>query len=93
MSANSKLKTRVAELELVNDLFRSRVNELEQSEANARQKEITRREVEAQLKVYLTDSTKREDELKRKLDEAERELGELRGDHQRKKVRVSDLTE
>lgn len=93
MSANSKLKTRVAELELVNDLFRSRVNELEQSEANARQKEITRREVEAQLRVYLSESTKREEDLKRKLDETEREINELRGDHQRKKVRVSDLTE
>lgn len=93
MSANSKLKTRVAELELVNDLFRSRVNELEQSEANARQKEITRREVEAQLRVYLSESTKREEDLKRKLDETEREISELRGDHQRKKVRVSDLTE
>lgn len=93
MSANSKLKTRVAELELVNDLFRSRVSELEQSETNARQKEITRREVEAQLRQFLSDSAKREEELKRKLDETERELGELRGDHQRKKVRVSDLTE
>ncbi|KAL0637264.1 GATA zinc finger protein 3 [Maublancomyces gigas] len=93
MTANSKLKTRVAELELVNDLFRSRVNELEQSEANARQKEITGREVEAQLRVYLTDSAKREEDLKRKLDETEREINELRGDHQRKKVRVSDLTE
>lgn len=69
------------------------MNELEQSEANARQKEVTRREVEAQLRVYLTDSAKREEELKRRLDEAERELNELRGDHQRKKVRVSDLTE
>ncbi|KAH0612562.1 uncharacterized protein H6S33_008942 [Morchella sextelata] len=93
MSTNSKLKTRVAELELVNDLFRTRVNELEQSEANARQKEITRREVEAQLRVLLSDSTKREEELKRKLEDAERELNEFRGDHQRKKVRVSDLTE
>lgn len=95
MNANSKLKTRVAELELVNDLFRSRVNELEQSEANARQKEITRREVEAQLRIYLNDSAKREEELKRKLDETERELSELRGGSPRKKVRVSvsDLTE
>lgn len=93
MSANSKLKTRVAELELVNDLFRSRVNELEQSEANARQKEITGREVEAQLRVYLSEGSKREEDLKRKLEETEREINELRGDHQRKKVRVSDLTE
>jgi GATA-binding protein len=71
------------------------VNELEQSEANARQKEITRREVEAQLRIYLNDSAKREEELKRKLDETERELSELRGGSPRKKVRVSvsDLTE
>jgi len=83
----------VAELELVNDLFRGRVNELETSEANARRAEITRREVEAQLRLFLDASTKREEELKRKLDDAERELTDLRGDQQRKKVRVSDLTE
>ncbi|CUS09113.1 unnamed protein product [Tuber aestivum] len=93
ISANNKLKTRVAELELVNDLFRGRVSELETSEANARRAEITRREVEAQLRVCLDASTKREEELKRKLDDAERELTDLRGDQPRKKVRVSDLTE
>lgn len=83
----------MAELELVNDLFRGRVTELETSEANVRRAEITRREVEAQLRLFLDASTKREDELKRKLDDAERELTDLRGDQQRKKVRVSDLTE
>ncbi|KAG0128029.1 hypothetical protein HOY82DRAFT_580361 [Tuber indicum] len=93
ISANNKLKTRVAELELVNDLFRGRVSELETSEANARRAEITRREVEAQLRLCLDASVKREEELKRKLDDAERELTDLRGDQQRKKVRVSDLTE
>jgi GATA-binding protein, other eukaryote len=93
IGANNKLKTRVAELELVNDLFRGRVSELETSEANARRAEITRREVEAQLRLFLDASTKREEELKRKLDDAERELTDLRGDQQRKKVRVSDLTE
>jgi GATA-binding protein, other eukaryote len=93
ISANNRLKTRVAELELVNDLFRGRVSELETSEANARRAEITRREVEAQLRLCLEASTKREEDLKRKLDEAERELTDLRGEQQRKKVRVSDLTE
>ncbi|KAL7276502.1 GATA zinc finger protein 3 [Rhizina undulata] len=92
ITANKKLKTRVAELELVNDLFRGRVGELETSEANARRAEITRREVETQLRICLDQSTKREEDLKRRLDETERELHELRGDHPRKKVRVSDLT-
>jgi len=89
---NNKLKTRVAELELVNDLFRGRVGELENSEANARRSEISRREVESHLRYSLEAANKREDELKRKLDDAERELSDLRGDPPRKKVRVSDLT-
>jgi GATA-binding protein len=88
---NNRLKTRVSELELVNDLFRGRVAELEQSEASAKRAEICRREVETQLRQGLDAATKREEGLKRKLDERERELDEYRG--QRKKVRVSDLTQ
>ena len=45
IAVNNKLKTRVAELELVNDLFRGRVSELESSEAAARRAEIGRKEV------------------------------------------------
>ncbi|KAI5781251.1 hypothetical protein EDC01DRAFT_619861, partial [Geopyxis carbonaria] len=92
INTNNKLKTRVAELELVNDLFRSRVTELENSEANIRRAEISRREVETQLRLCLDSAQKKEGELKRRLEDTERELQEVRGDRLRKKVRVSDLT-
>lgn len=92
INTNNKLKTRVAELELVNDLFRGRVGELEHCEANARRAESGRREIEAQLRQCLDASIRREEDLKRKLDNAERELSDHRGEHQSKKVRVSDLT-
>lgn len=93
IAANNRLKTRVAELELVNDLFRGRVGELENSEANARRAEINRKEAEVHLRQCLDAATKREETLKRKVDDLEKELAEYRGEAQtRKKVRVSDLT-
>lgn len=88
---NNRLKTRVSELELVNDLFRGRVSELESSEANARRAEISRREAEVHLRQCLDSATRREEDLKRKLECMERELEGYRGET-RKKVRVSDLT-
>jgi GATA-binding protein len=45
---NNTLRTRVNELEVINDLFRGRVNELEKSEQDARQElEALKREVES----------------------------------------------
>ncbi|KAF2127731.1 GATA type zinc finger protein Asd4 [Dothidotthia symphoricarpi CBS 119687] len=52
---NTALKTRVSEMELINDLFRTRVNELEQSEQAAR-------ETQAKLMQEIED-------LKRRLDD------------------------
>ncbi|KAK6537507.1 hypothetical protein TWF694_011691 [Orbilia ellipsospora] len=93
MQENTQLKTRVSELELVNDLFRGRLGELETSEANTRRSEITRREIDAQLRINIDEGLKREDDLKRKIRDLESELSELREQdaHQRKKMRVSDL--
>ncbi|KAK6346760.1 hypothetical protein TWF696_006871 [Orbilia brochopaga] len=93
MQENTKLKTRVSELELVNDLFRGRVGELESSEANSRRSEITRREIDAQLRINIDEGLRREEDLKRKIRELESELTEMREQdaHQRKKMRVSDL--
>ncbi|KAI5809205.1 GATA transcription factor [Pyronema omphalodes] len=71
---NSRLTTRVNELELVNDLFRTRVSELENSENSTKRAEVCRREVEVQLRQHLEASQAREGELKRKLDEYERRL-------------------
>ncbi|KAF3184010.1 hypothetical protein TWF751_000027 [Orbilia oligospora] len=93
MQENTKLKTRVSELELVNDLFRGRVVELENGEANSRRSEITRREIDAQLRINIDEGLRREEDLKRKLRDLESELAEMREQdaHQRKKMRVSDL--
>jgi GATA-binding protein len=76
IAQNSSLKTRVSELEVINELFRGRVTQLEQDESNARRGEEMRRE----------------NQLKRRLDDMERELGELRdGAPRPKKMRVADM--
>ncbi|QUC20261.1 uncharacterized protein UV8b_04502 [Ustilaginoidea virens] len=85
---NSSLKTRVSELEVINELFRGRLSQLEQQEAAARrgqevagveqtqlreQLEATQQS-ETQLRAQLEDSHRRENILKRRLDELELEL-------------------
>lgn len=89
---NSSLKTRVSELEVINELFRGRLSQLEQQEAAARrgqevagveqtqlrsQLEATK-ESEAQLRAHLDDSHRRENSLKRRLDDLELELKEAK---------------
>lgn len=85
---NSSLKTRVSELEVINELFRGRLSQLEQQEAAARRgQEVAGveqtqlrseleiyKETEAQLRAQLEDSHRRENNLKRRLDELESEL-------------------
>lgn len=88
IAQNSSLKTRVSELELIHELFRGRLGQLEQQEAAARrghevagveqdqlrsQLEITQHS-EAQLLARLDDSHRRENSLKRRLDDLELEL-------------------
>lgn len=87
---NSSLKTRVRELELINELFRGRLSQLEQQEAAARrghevagvEQTQLRTQLEAsqesenQLRTQLEDSHRRENSLKRRLDELELELKE-----------------
>lgn len=89
---NSSLKTRVSELEVINELFRGRLSQLEQQEAAARRgQEVAGveqtqlrteleiyKESEAQLRAQLEDSHRRENILKRRLDELELELNEAR---------------
>jgi GATA-binding protein len=88
IAANSSLKTRVRELELINELFRGRLSQLEQQEAAARRghevadSEQTglraqleeSRESEAHLRGQLEETHRRENSLKRRLDELELEL-------------------
>ncbi|KAH0597332.1 hypothetical protein MHUMG1_04709 [Metarhizium humberi] len=85
---NSSLKTRVSELEVINELFRGRLSQLEQQEAAARHgQEIAgveqtqlrtqldaSQETVTQLQTQLEDSHRRENNLKRRLDELELEL-------------------
>ncbi|KAG5980206.1 hypothetical protein E4U55_004279 [Claviceps digitariae] len=89
---SSSLKTRVSELEVINELFRGRLSQLEQQEAAARrgqevagveQTQLREQleaalESEAQLRAQLEDSHRRENNLKRRLDELELELQALR---------------
>ena len=65
------MKTRVSELEVINDLFRGRVTELEKSEKDARQAEEIRREEVQRLRKEVEELRQREETLKRKLDEPE----------------------
>ena len=93
IAQNSALKTRVSELEVINELFRGRLSQLEQQEAAARHgQEIAgveqtqlRTQLEAiqegenLLRTQLDDSHRRENNLKRRLDELELELKAVRG--------------
>lgn len=89
---NSSLKTRVSELEVINELFRGRVQQLEQDEANARRGEEMRRASESTLMARLEESQRRENQLKRRLDDLERELHETKeGAPPAKKMRVADM--
>jgi len=92
IAQNSSLKTRVSELEVINELFRGRVTQLEQDESNARRGEEMRRESEHNLMSRLEESQRRENQLKRRLDDVERELSELKeGAPRAKKMRVADM--
>lgn len=92
IAQNSSLKTRVSELEVINELFRGRVTQLEQDETNARRGEEMSLEKERILMNKLEESQRRENQLKRRLDDVERELNELRdGAPRAKKMRVADM--
>jgi GATA-binding protein len=77
---NTALKTRVSEMELINDLFRNRVSELETSESQARA-------TEAGLRAELEAVQQRERELKRRIEEIEEESP------RHKKMKMSDLVD
>lgn len=87
---NSHLKTRVSELEVINDLFRGRVAELEQSEQEARRNESIAKEEAARYKADLDTALAREADLKRRVEELETEL---RGTRPSKKLRLSDVSD
>lgn len=81
------MKTRVSELEVINNLYHERVNELENNEKETRRQELSTRETETQLRAELEAVRQREAELKRRLDELEEE------GPRHKKMRLSDLVD
>ncbi|KAF4996217.1 hypothetical protein FGRMN_4629 [Fusarium graminum] len=74
VAINSSLKTRVSELEVIIELFRGRLSQLEQQEAAARTGQQAADIEQSQLRAQLEDSHRRENSLKRRLDELELEL-------------------
>jgi GATA-binding protein len=87
------LKTRVSELEVINDLFRGRVAELEQSEQDAREKEAAARNAADQYKADLDAALVRESALKRTIEalDAEIESFKSQGAPSAKRLRLSDV--
>ncbi|KAI9846605.1 MAG: hypothetical protein M1837_003846 [Sclerophora amabilis] len=93
-AANTSLKTRVSELEVINDLFQGRVRQLEQNEERARREQSSRYDVESELRAALADAQRRENHLKHRVDDLEHELSEHRDYEPRaKKMRVSDIVD
>ncbi|CZT06188.1 probable GATA type zinc finger protein Asd4 [Rhynchosporium agropyri] len=92
IASNSSLKTRVSELEVINELFRGRVAQLEQDENNARRGEEMRHKSEQDLMRRLEESQRRENQLKHRLDDVEQQLIEANdGAPRAKKMRVADM--
>ncbi|KAI1799860.1 hypothetical protein F4811DRAFT_565222 [Daldinia bambusicola] len=88
IAANSSLKTRVSELELVNELYRGRLQQLEQdmqtadnyrhAAENSAKDAATERMQREEIQRQLEESHRRENILKRRLDEMEQENQELK---------------
>lgn len=98
LAANTSLKTRISELELINELFRGRVAELEQSDAAARRSEMIVRDSESRLSQSLEEARRREEGLKRRIGELEqalidRELLQGTSEPHAKKIRLSDVVD
>lgn len=79
LQSTTALKTRVSELEVINDLFRGRVAQLEQSDDNSRRTELMQRQTEKNFRQLLEESQVREMDLQRRISDLQRELAEFRG--------------
>lgn len=69
----------MSELEVINDLFRGRVTQLEQNDENSRRTELVQRQTEKNLRQLLEESQVREMDLQRRISDLQRELAEFRG--------------
>ncbi|KAI7089404.1 hypothetical protein KC356_g2513 [Hortaea werneckii] len=85
MGQNSHLRTRVSELEVINDLFRGRVGELENSEQEARREANSKREENERLKSDIETERRKVEDLQKRVAELESE-----GSPARKRARMSD---
>jgi GATA-binding protein, other eukaryote len=89
VSEVTELKTRVSELEVINDLFRGRVAELERSEQEARALQSqAEAEADRARKAEHTIATAFSD-AKRRIEMLETELAS--GEHRSKRLRVEDF--
>ena len=83
----------MSELEVINDLYQSRVSQLEQ-EANARRAAGPSVESDSHHRAALDEAHRRESELRRRVEDLERELSDLRDSGPRaKKMRLSDIVD
>ncbi|EMR08043.1 protein GZF3 [Pneumocystis murina B123] len=92
LQANAALRTRVSELELVNDLFRSRVSELEMNEAQMRRQDANLNDLDRQLRLREAELQRREAYLHILMRDMHHDL-EQEEQQKRKKIRVSELLE
>ncbi|KAI1325504.1 hypothetical protein F5Y16DRAFT_411412 [Xylariaceae sp. FL0255] len=98
IAANASLKTRVSELEVINELYRGRLQQLEQDNQTAdnyrhtaemsAKEAATERAHREDIQRQLEDSHRRENNFKRRLDEMELELQELKA-----QMKEPDVTE
>lgn len=71
VAANNQLRTRVSELEVINDLFRGRVDELESSEREARRSENAKQDEVKRLQEQLDAANTKVAQLEQRLAEDE----------------------
>lgn len=84
------LKTRVSELEVINNLYRETNSQLQQTDDNTRR---LQQESETRLRHLLEQSQAREMALKRRIEDLESEIAGLRDEPRTKRQRLSDGSE
>ena len=105
VQAMTSLRTRVSELEVINDLYRSEVSQYHHGQGSGALKpnvsgggsgsgETAHQEDESSLRQQLQESHQRESDLRRRVEELESENADLRSGHRpSKKARTSEYPE
>ena len=90
LHANTALKTRVSELEVINGLFKGTVDQLEAG----LQAKALHGDSDDQLRQLLEQSLQREADLKRRIDDLERQVRDLQqSEPPAKRQRISDRSD